>query len=61
MEDFSTPQYTERKSGLHPHAATTGHHCWLQTCLGDLQRTKQNTFLLEPHLTEKNPKEETKL
>jgi hypothetical protein len=30
-------------------------------CLGDLQKTKHNTFLLEPHLAEKNQKEETKL
>jgi hypothetical protein len=29
--------------------------------LGDLQQTKQNTFLLEQHLEKKNPKEETKL
>jgi hypothetical protein len=29
-------------------------------CLGD-QQTKQNTFLLEPHLAEQNQKEETKL
>jgi hypothetical protein len=28
--------------------------------LGDLQQTKQNTFLLDPHL-EENQKEETKL
>jgi hypothetical protein len=38
----------------------------LQMCLGDLQQTKQNTFLLEPHLAKKkkkktNQKEETKL
>jgi hypothetical protein len=29
--------------------------------MGDLQQTKQNTFFLEPHLAEKNQKEETKL
>jgi hypothetical protein len=25
-------------------------------CLGDLQQTKQNTFLLEPHLAKKTKK-----
>jgi hypothetical protein len=48
--------------GRHPHAATHQpaiHQ--LQTCLGELQQTKQNTFLLEPHLAEKNQKEEKKL
>jgi hypothetical protein len=38
--------------------------CHLQTCLGDLQQTEQNTFLLEPHLAKKKKskqKEETKL
>jgi hypothetical protein len=29
-------------------------------CLGDLQQTKQNTFLLEPHLAKKKKEEETK-
>jgi hypothetical protein len=27
-------------------------------CLGDLQQTKQNTFLLEPHLSKKKKKKE---
>jgi hypothetical protein len=30
-------------------------------CLGVLQPTKQNTFLLEPHVAEKKQTEKTKL
>jgi hypothetical protein len=30
-------------------------------CLGGHQQTKQNTFLLKPHLAEKKQKEETKI
>jgi hypothetical protein len=29
-------------------------------CLGDLQQTKQNTFLLEPHLAKKRKEKKRK-
>jgi hypothetical protein len=32
----------------------------LKTCLGDLQQTKQNTFLLETHLAKKKKKRKKK-
>jgi hypothetical protein len=42
-------------------AATRQPLLKLQTCLGNLQQTKQNTFLLEPHLVEKKQKDQTRL
>jgi hypothetical protein len=47
------------QAGRHSHPAATGHG-QLQICLGDLQQTKQNTFLMEPNLADKNQKEKTK-
>jgi hypothetical protein len=51
-------QATTPRLPLPDHQPTS---CQLQTCLRDLQQTKQNTFLLEPHLAEKKTKKETKL
>jgi hypothetical protein len=53
-------------TGLTTHQPTSCSQCLparqFKPCLGDLQQTKQNSFMLEQHLAKKkNKKEETKL